>query len=266
MPEFAPLLPQVAAIAAAGGRIALDHWRTDVRHWEKKPGDPVSEADLAVDAHLRSALTELLPEAGWLSEESEDGTERLAARRVWVVDPIDGTRDFLRGRDGWAVSVALVDDGRAVLGVLDAPARGQVWTAVAGGGAQCGGRRLTVTPRDVLPGARVPADTLPRTDADLVPVPRPNSIALRLAMLAAGEVDLVAALRWGREWDVAAAMLIAEEAGAVVTDALGERVRYNRASARIFGLLAAAPGIHPAAVERLAERAAQRRREGENKR
>ena len=115
---------------------------------------------------------------------------------------------------------------------------------------------MRVRDRAELPGARVPADTLPKADADLVAVAKPNSIALRMAMVAAGEADLLASLRWGHEWDIAAAALIAQEAGATVTDARGQPLRYNSTKGEMFGVLATAPGIHAAAVERLASRAA----------
>lgn len=257
MAEPDSLIDAVGAIAAEVGAMARQRWEGEFARWEKSPGNPVSEVDLAADAMLRERLLALDPEAGWLSEETADSAERLLGHRTWVVDPIDGTRDFIRGRTGWAISVALVEGGRAILGVLDAPARGQQWRAEAGKGAWLNGERLRITDRDALPGARVPADTLPRTDADLIGVKRPNSIALRIAMIAAGEVDLVATLRWGREWDIAAAMLIAEEAGAKVTDALGNPIRWNSTRAEMFGVLASVPGIHQAAVERLATRAAK---------
>jgi myo-inositol-1(or 4)-monophosphatase len=248
-------LDAVGAIAAEAGALALARWQGEYRRWEKVPGHPVCDVDLECDALLRERLSALDPEAGWLSEETADSAERLLQSKAWVVDPIDGTRDFIRGRTGWAVSVALVEGGKVKLGVLDAPARGQHWRAEAGGGAWLNGQRLRVSDREELPGARVPADTLPKTDADLVGVKRPNSIALRIAMVAAGEVDLVATLRWGREWDIAAAALIAQEAGAIVTDALGRPLRFNSTSAEAFGVLASVPGIHQAAVQRLFARA-----------
>ncbi len=235
--------------------MALKSWRGDFARWEKAPGNPVCEIDLAVDHWLREQLSNLDPEAGWLSEETADTAERLLQSKAWVVDPIDGTRDYIRGRPGWAVSVALVEGGKVRLGVLDAPARGQQWRAAAGQGTYLNGERLRIADREELPGARVPADTLPKTDADLIGVPRPNSIALRIGMVAAGEVDLVATLRWGREWDIAAAHVIAQEAGAIVTDALGRPIRFNSTSAEAFGVLASVPGIHQAAVQRLWSRA-----------
>jgi myo-inositol-1(or 4)-monophosphatase len=249
------LLDAVAAIAAEAGRLAMAKWRGDFRSWEKEAGSPVCEVDLAVDEFLRRRLETVDPQAGWLSEETADDPARLECERIWVVDPIDGTRDYVRGRTGWAVSVGLVERFVPLVAVLDAPAVDQVWTAAAGQGAWRNGQRLAASTRVNLPGARVPADTLPPIDADLVMVVRPNSIALRIAKVAADEADLCASLRWGNEWDLAAAVLIAAEAGATVTDALGAPLRFNTPTGEAFGVLASAPGMHAAAAARLRERA-----------
>ena len=249
------MLEQLARVVEEAGRIAASRCGTDYKRWEKVPGHPVCDIDLEVDAFLKRELGALDPEAGWLSEETSDESDRIERSRLWVVDPIDGTRDFLRDRPGWCVSVALVEDRVPVLGVLAAPKRGELWTAARGEGSRRNGVPLRVSPRAELAGARVPADQLPRVDGDLVPVEKPNSIALRIALVAAGEADLVATLRWGFEWDIAAAALIAEEAGATVSGALGQPLAFNTASGEAFGVLVATPGIHAAAVERLRERA-----------
>jgi len=251
---------RLEAIVREAGRIAFDLWPgagNQVESWEKEPGSPVSAADLAVDAFLKRELGALLPAAGWLSEETADCGSRLPKGLVWLVDPIDGTRDFVRGRSGWAVSVALVSAGRPLIGMLAAPARGEEWLAVAGKGAWRNDAPLIASQRSTFAGARVPTDALPREDSDLTIVDKPNSIALRIAMVAANEADLVATLRWGYEWDVAAATLIAREAGAEVTDAFGGQLRYNKRDPRAFGVLVCAPQIHREAVARLAGRAAE---------
>lgn len=251
---------RLRSILAEAGRIALGMWPGAghrVKSWEKAPGNPVCEADMAVDGFLKRELGTLLPAAGWLSEETADHPARLDNDLVWLVDPVDGTRDFLRGRPGWAVSVALLSAGRPLIGMLEAPARSEHWEAEAGQGAWRNGDTLAASTRGSLSGARVPADTLPKIDADLVAVPRANSIALRIAMVAADEADLCATLRWGYEWDIGAATLIAREAGAAVTDAFGEPLAYNKRDPRAFGVLVSAPAIHAAAVERLAGRAAE---------
>jgi len=251
------LLDVVSAVTAEVGAMVHSRWQGEFRQWEKVPGHPVCDVDLAADAMLKERLLAIDPEAGWLSEETADDPERLLRSRVWVVDPIDGTRDFLRGRAGWAVSVALVEGGRPIIGVLDAPARGEHWRALAGAGATRNGAPLQVSGHNQLAGARVPADVLPRADNDLVAVEKPNSIALRIGMVAAGQADLVAAMRWGKEWDIAAAALIAQEAGAIVTDALGRPLRYNSTKGEAFGVLATTPAIHESAIARLATRAAK---------
>ena len=247
---------RLESIVAEAGRIAFDLWPgagNEVRSWEKEPGSPVCDADLAVDSFLKRELGGLLPAAGWLSEETADDAQRLGRDLIWLVDPVDGTRDFIRGRSGWAVSVALISNGRPLIGALCAPARRETWTAVAGQGALRNRTRLAASNREELAGARVPADALPRRDSDLVTVDKPNSIALRIAMVAAGEADLVATLRWGFEWDIAAAGLIAREAGAAVSDAFGKKLNYNKRDPRAFGVIASAPAIHAAAIDRMAQ-------------
>lgn len=224
---------------------------------EKSPGNPVSEADMAVDAFLRRELASLLPAAGWLSEETADNPAQRAGDLVWLVDPIDGTRDFIHGRKGWAVSVALVRSGRPLLAMLCAPARGEFWQAEAGHGAFCNGARLQASTRAQLAGARIPAKALAQGDADLVLVEQPNSIALRMAMVAANKADLLVSLRWGYEWDIAAAALIAREAGAAVSDALGAKLDFNKHDPRNFGVLVCPPAMQSAALARLADRAAK---------
>ncbi|MCM8731898.1 3'(2'),5'-bisphosphate nucleotidase CysQ [Hephaestia sp. GCM10023244] len=251
------LADAVAAIAREAGQRAFTRWRTDFRRWEKSPGNPVCEVDLEVDALLRARLTALLPDAGWLSEETVDNQDRLAKDRLWVVDPIDGTRDYIRGREGWAVSIALVEQGQPVIGLLDCPPRAAVFRAEAGQGATLNGAPIRAARRTRLAGARVPTEALPKVDRDLVAVYRPNSIALRIAMVAAAEADLVATLRWGHEWDIAAATLIAREAGAEMSDAFGQPLAFNTPSAEAFGVLATATGLHAAAVARLRDRAAK---------
>ncbi|WP_375290507.1 3'(2'),5'-bisphosphate nucleotidase CysQ [Qipengyuania sp.] len=251
---------RLRSIVKEAGRVAAGMWPGaghGVRSWDKSPGNPVCDADLAVDEFLKRELSALLPSAGWLSEETADNSDRLARGLVWLVDPVDGTRDFLRGRPGWAVSVALVSGGRPLIGMLEAPGRGESWEAEAGRGALRNGMRLQASTRQQLTGARVPADTLPKTDADLQPVARPNSIALRIAMVASDEADLCATLRWGYEWDIGAATLIAREAGAAVGDAFGHPLTFNKRDPRAFGMLVCAPGIQRAALERLSDRAAE---------
>lgn len=249
----------VKAIREAGD-LALTNWREgaapNAAVWEKTKGHPVCDADLAVDVLLKERLGELAPNIGWLSEETVDNPDRLSMSRQWLVDPIDGTRDYIRGRSGWCVSVALVEGSEAVFAAMYAPVTKQLWVAHKGQGTNCNGKRLYASTRGDFVGARVPTDALPKADRDLEMVHKPNSIAMRMTMVACDRADLVATLRWGHEWDVAAAHLIAEEAGATVTNATGQPILYNKREPMDFGLICCAPGIHAAAVERLKERAA----------
>ena len=122
------------------GELALSLFRKDLKNWTKGASSPVSEADIAVNDLLEQRLRAATPDYGWLSEESEDGPARLAASRVWIVDPIDGTRSFIAGRPDWAISVALVEARRPIMGALYAPVSEELFLAVAGaGGAPTGG-------------------------------------------------------------------------------------------------------------------------------
>lgn len=250
----------VIAAAREVGDMALARWpgtagAEELKAWAKADSSPVCEIDLAVDERLKAILGEIAPDAGWLSEETADDPARLDRRRLWCVDPIDGTRDYVRGRKGWCVSIALIEDGAPVFGVLYAPARDEIWVAERGAGASLNGDPVHASTRTIFAGARVPAVDLPKVDRDLSKVEQPNSIALRMAMVAHDQADLVATLRWGYEWDIAAATLIAVEAGATVTDAFGNPIRYNTPRAQAFGVIASSPYIHDAVVARLADRA-----------
>ena len=244
---------RIIEIAKEAGSLAMAGWSLgkaakDV--WEKVPGHIVSSVDLAVNDLLKKRLETLLPEAGWLSEETADNKGRLAKDLLWVVDPIDGTKDFVKGKKGWAVSIALVKAGRPIFGVLDAPAMEETWVGMAGAGATLNGQPLKASVRQIYEGSRIPIDTLDE-DTVLTKVWKPNSIALRMAMVASNRADLVATIRWGHEWDIAAADLIAVEAGAVATDALGAPLRYNSYDGKAFGVLCCAPDILNVAVDRL---------------
>lgn len=219
-------------------------------------GGPVSEADLAVDALLRARLRGARPGYGWLSEESEDNAARLAASRVFVVDPIDGTRAFLAGQPTWAISAALVEGGEAVAGIVHMPALGKSYVAERGAGATRNGRPIAPSARPALDGADVLANA-----NQLVPAFWPRgvptvhrhfrpSIAYRLCLVAEGRFDATLTFRQSWEWDLAAGDLIAREAGARVTDGAGHPLRYNAADPRVPGVIAAPPALHAALLAR----------------
>ncbi len=218
----------------------------------------MTNADLEVDGLLRRTLTEARPDYGWLSEETLDDESRLKARRTFVVDPIDGTIAYVKGRPWWAVSIGVVEDGVPVAGVLYAPAVGEVYDAAAGGGARLNGQAIRVGGREALEGAALLADapTLRRPDwpipwpDDLV-IERRNSVAYRMALAAAGAFDAVVALSSKCDWDLAAADLIVREAGGVSTDHRGRPFVYNQPSARKRSLVTANPALHRLILERV---------------
>lgn len=247
------------AIAAArtAGALALDLQRTGVAHWLKGPGNPVTEADLAVDALLKDVLGRARPRHGWLSEETADSMARLDADAVWVVDPIDGTRDYLRGRPGWAVSIALVVDGQVALAVLEAPVLGCTFIAIHGRGAECNGQPIGVSGRGAGEAVRIPVEphvlASPLWGAGFAgeAVDKPNSLALRLALVAEGRADAMVDGRTSAEWDVAAASLIVSEAGGIITDRIGQPLAFNKPVPEIAGLVAATPAHHAPMQKRL---------------
>lgn len=257
MTQRAADLALAAEIAGNAATIAMGHFNNGDTGWAKADGSPVSAADLAVNTYLKGVIAAARPDDGWLSEESTDTDARLAKRRLWVVDPIDGTRDFLRGRSGWAVSVALVEDGAVTVGVLAAPAQKRVFAASAGQGATLNGRALRVSGLQTLEGVRLPIDAANMT-APYWPSPwpgtavaKPNSLALRMAMLAADEADAWMEGRRIAEWDVAAASLILSEAGGILTDRHGAALSFNRPLPLFHGLAAATPALHGEVLGRL---------------
>lgn len=254
--EDAALL--VRAVREAGA-LGLKLAAGGVAKWDKVPGEPVTEADLAIDRLLEDRLRGARPAYGWLSEESADDPARFACDRTFLVDPIDGTRDFARGRAGWAISAAIVEHGEPVAGVLYAPGLGDLYVAARGRGAARNDYPLRVGSRHRLDGARIPVDpSALRWKHWPEPWParavaKPNSIALRIAMIAANEADAVLSGRPSREVDIAAAALILTEAGGHITDHEGSPPRFNKRHPREKSLVAAAtPELLEAVRARLA--------------
>jgi myo-inositol-1(or 4)-monophosphatase len=224
--------------ARKAGDIALRYFhlgaRTKARIDYKPGGSPVTEADLAVDAFLRTNLGRTFAGVGWLSEETEDDRTRLSCRRILVVDPIDGTRAFLAGDPRWAVSIALVEEGRPVAGVVHAPALAETYAATRGGGAALNGVPIRVSARQALAGARVAGprpmvDSIERAVGNaFVLEPKIPSLAYRVALVASGALDIALASEQSHDWDVAAADVILEEAGGRLTEASGRPLNYNQ--------------------------------------
>jgi myo-inositol-1(or 4)-monophosphatase len=253
-PEAA--LSLIAAAAEAAGSAAMRWFRPGERttaHVTYKAGDsPVSEADLAANAILEDMLKTPHPAFGWISEETTDDAARLDAAQVVVVDPIDGTRAFISGDPQWSVSVALVERGVPVAGVVHAPALGVTYWAAAGGGAFRNGLRMACSGRESLDqalvaGPRPVMDQLEAAGANIRRAPRTPSLALRLVRAASGEFDVATASNGAHDWDIAAADVILREAGGVLVDAVGNHLAYNAPELR-RGPLAAGPDALTAAL------------------
>lgn len=219
------------AVLREAGALARSYAEGGARQWRKADSSVVTEADIAVDRMLRERLSALEPTAAWLSEESADTPERLERRLVWVVDPIDGTRAFVAGVPSWVVSVALVEDGRAVLGGVFNPTQDEMFAARRGHGATLNGTSLTAPSAPALPAAKVDGprrmvESLGRTGA--VPSGSIYALAYRLVSVAAGRLDAALAGAHAADWDIAAADIILAEAGVRLSTLDGAPPRYNR--------------------------------------
>jgi myo-inositol-1(or 4)-monophosphatase len=246
-----------AAIAAASD-LALRHFRSGSAHWYKGPGQVVTAADLEVDRLLHEALTGAFPDDGWLSEERPDDRTRLRRRRVWVVDPIDGTRALADGLPEFAISVALLVDDLPVLGVVCNPATAETFEAERGRGAWLDGKPLQVSAQQEIAAARLLSSRTEmrrRRWAELLPevaFTDLSSLAYKLALVAAGRFDGLVSLRASHDWDVAAAQLLIAEAGGRLSAADGAPLVLNQPIPRHIGLAAAGTeALHRALIARL---------------
>jgi myo-inositol-1(or 4)-monophosphatase len=250
---LAEIADSLARAVVEAGALALASFGAPIKNWTKANNSPVCDADIAVDRFLRERLMGEAPHYGWLSEESVDDPRRLSARRLWVVDPIDGTRAFLAGRSDWSICAALVEDGRPVAAAINVPRAGETFVAVKGGGARLNGRLLRIRDGAGLAGARVagPRRLLERFTElrpGIAPLPKVHSLALRIASVAADTIDIAFASANSRDWDLAAADLIVHEAGGRLTDFSGDPVRFNRAEPVHGALLAGGRGRHAIAL------------------
>ena len=234
-------------LAVRAGEIAMGYVRSSMRTWTKGHSSPVTEADIAIDTFLKTELRAARPGFGWLSEETADDPARLGRREVFIVDPIDGTRAFAGGLPDWTISVAVVRDGRPVAAALAEPEAGRVFTAARGHGAYLGNRRLAASGRESLAGARV-AGPKPMLDkaqrGGAILLPKVHSLALRFAKVAAGEIDAAFAGGQSHDWDLAAADLLVQEAGASLTGFDGAVPVYNRPVPVHFPLVCAGSPLY----------------------
>ena len=241
------------------GALALSLFRTELKNWTKGVSSPVSEADIRVNDLLEKRLRSATPDYGWLSEESVDDETRLGKHLVWIVDPIDGTRGYLAGREDWCVSVALVEDAAPLLAAVFAPASDEFFFAARGQGAARNHAQIHATPGAELDFSRVAGpkplvERLNRSSGEITLHPRIGSLALRLCRVAQGSLDAAFAGGQSRDWDLAAANLIVQEANGSMTALSGDPLSYNRREVAHGVLVAAGRDRHARIVEHFRSR------------
>ncbi|MEZ6012580.1 MAG: inositol monophosphatase family protein [Hyphomonas sp.] len=248
------------ALAREAGELAVAYQRggRENRVWEKTGGSPVTEADLAVNRLCAARLQGSRPEYGWLSEETTDSLDARRKQRCWVVDPIDGTRAYMHDDPNWCVALAVIEEGRAVAGVLYAPRQDRFYEAWTSGGAFLNGRAIRASACSAEAGCRiitnegvVSSSRWPEPWPDVtVARPKPNSTLLRMALVASGEWDAALVLAPKADWDLAAGTVLVEEAGGVVTTHKGEPMAFNRVVPAQRSVIAAGAALHPLLVRR----------------
>ena len=248
------------AVVRQAGELARATAHRPFKRWTKgSDQSPVTEGDIVVNNFLHDQLVALMPDAGWLSEESQDCLPDRALPLTWIVDPIDGTRAYIAGRTDWTISVALVENGRPLIAALYAPATNEMFLGSRGGGATLNGMPIKATAGKTLDGARLAGpkryiDRLSGLMADILAQAKIHSLALRIARVAHGTLDVAVASGGSHDWDLAAADLLVHEAGGALTDFAGRPLKYNQLRATYGPLIAAGYARHSALIELVRDR------------
>ncbi|MFN4142218.1 3'(2'),5'-bisphosphate nucleotidase CysQ [Aestuariivirga sp.] len=243
------------AVREAGELGLLLARKSGLRRWNKADGSQVTEGDLALNALLEERLRKARPGYGWLSEETPDAPQRMAHERLWIIDPIDGTRAFIEGRKEWCVAAALAENGRPVIGAVYRPRLAEFYSAIAGEGATLNGAPLAMADSPSLEGARIAGNR--KALAPLAPLGVAGDpsgalpLQLRLAYVAAGRLDGAVSVGRRNDWDLAAGELLVIEAGGAVSGTSGEGYIYNRPEPWQQGLVAAGAKRHAALINAL---------------
>ena len=244
------------------GKIARSFFGGRFKSWDKGKGQPVTEADLAVDRFLCDVLIAARPAYGWLSEETEDDPRRRTTARTFVVDPIDGTVGFLKGKPQFTICAAVVENGSPDCGVIYNPITDECFGAHVGGGAALNGRPIRTSRSEAIEGCRMLAARAtfdhpawskpPNSPWPEMAVETRSSIAYRMALVAGGTFDAMLALSAKHDWDLAAGDIIVCEAGGRVTNHRGESLRYNGVAPIQASVVSAGPDLHARLIDKLA--------------
>ncbi len=253
-------LNTLRAVAKEAGDLAMSFLgKNELVTWDKSKNHPVTEADIEVNALIRHRLREARPDYGWLSEETDLDQHAPVAHRTWIVDPIDGTRAFMRGQPYWCIGIGVIENGQAVVGVVEAPMLKQTFHAMLGGGAFLNDQPINISDCNREEGCRIitnqgmlthPAWPIPWPEMELAD-PKPNATLLRMCWVASGEWDAVLALWRKSDWDLAPGAIIVREAGGLATTHLGEDYVFNRGEPAQRSLLAAGKALHSLLVARV---------------
>jgi len=255
--ELGDLQMLATDIVIAAGKTIMEFFMESYQVTEKSPDNPVTDADLAADRLLRERLGNILPQAGWLSEETIDDLERLRRPLTWIVDPLDGTKEFVLGIPEFSVSVALVSDSQPILGIIYNPASAELYTCLKGSGVYLNEEPVRVSNNGVLAGMAVDASRSERKRGEFEPfehlfnVRTKGSIAYKLARVAAGQVDTT----WSRgpknEWDICAGTLMVAEAGGHCVDLDNHPFQFNKPKTEISGIIATNHTLYEQVIELL---------------
>ncbi|MEP5759040.1 MAG: 3'(2'),5'-bisphosphate nucleotidase CysQ [Litoreibacter sp.] len=247
--------------AYESGKIASTFFNAKPEVWDKDDNaGPVTEADLAIDRMLNSELLVNRPNYGWLSEETEDSTDRLSHEHVFIIDPIDGTRAFIAGEKHFSHSLAIAQNGQITAAAVYVPIMDLMFAASADTPATLNGVQIAPSPISTLDKATVLGAKVNFKDEywedGVPPIVRKfrPSLAYRLCLVAQGRYDAMITLRDCWEWDIAAGDLIARQAGAHVSDRSGAPLHFNNPHPKTPGCLAAGPNLHPLLYQRLKPR------------
>jgi myo-inositol-1(or 4)-monophosphatase len=247
----------VEAVRAAG-KIVRAWYEGDFTVRQKAADSPVTEADLEANNCIREIMSDNFPHDGWLSEETRDSADRLSKTRVWVVDPLDGTKEFIGHIPEFCVCIALVDDGVAVLGVSYNPVREEMFAASRNAGTTLNGAPVCVSAVSDIAAARFLASRSENARGEwdefksTLQVELTGSVAYKLGLIAAGKGDATFSLTPKNEWDICAGTALITEAGGRITNRYGQPLRFNqRPDTRLPGIIASNANLYAPIVELL---------------
>jgi myo-inositol-1(or 4)-monophosphatase len=251
-------LEAARAAAIAAGEILERHYRDRGFTVDQKGKDnPVTTADFEADAKIKEMLRGGFPDYGWLSEETADNSERLSRDRVWIVDPLDGTKEFIKGIPEFVVAIALAEEGRAILGVTYNPIKHEMFSGARGMGVHLDAHAVRVTSTRTLTHATILASRSETSRGEWkayegqVTVNPIGSVAYKLALVAAGRADATFTRTPKSEWDIASGAALIVEAGGRITDVEGGEMRFNKPSVKLKGFVASNTFLHDE-IERIA--------------